>query len=110
MKTDALFPDAPAMLVEGDRRYLLVQWDEADVVREALSKRGCPTTLCLNPETRQARLELWPEVTTEAALAVLEAGGPGGRGPSAASGPVAVRDRVRNPAPVAPEPADVICI
>jgi hypothetical protein len=110
MKTEALFPDAPAVVVEGDRRYLPVRWDEADIVREALSKRGCPTTLCLNPETRQARLELWPEVTTEAVLAVLEAGRPARRGEPAAPAPAAVLERARNLVPTAADPADLICI
>jgi hypothetical protein len=73
MRSDILFPDAPGLLVEGGRRYVSVPWDHADAVRAALHKRGCPTTLCLNPETRQARLELWPGVAPEAVLAVLEA-------------------------------------
>jgi hypothetical protein len=91
MRTEALFPDAPAMVREGDRRFVTVPWEDADILREALAKRGCPTTLCLNPETRQARLELWPGVTTEAVLAVLEARQP------------------RRPGATA-DPADLICV
>jgi len=72
MAIQALFPDAPTVSTEGGRHYVSVPWKEAEVLHAALRKSGCPTTLCLNPETRQARLELWPGVNPEAVLAVLE--------------------------------------
>ena len=72
MTTAALFPDAPALLIEGERTFVAVPWDEADALRAALLKHKRPTTLCLAPETRQARLELWPGVKPEAVRAVLE--------------------------------------
>lgn len=72
MAIQALFPDAPTVSTEGGRHYVSVPWGEAEVLHTALRKCGCPTTLCLNPETRQARLELWPGVTPEAVVAVLE--------------------------------------
>jgi hypothetical protein len=106
MKTETLFPDAPAVVVEGGRRFVEVPWDEADCLRESLSKHGCPTTLCLDPEARQARLELWPGVTPEAVRAVLDARWTDHRGrTSAMAAPVGayVRDKT-------PDPADLICV
>jgi len=49
-----------------------VPWEQAETIREALRRHGCLTTLCLNPETRQARLELWPGVSADEALALIE--------------------------------------
>src|SRR5262249_52277296 len=101
-----LFPDAPAVVVEGGRRFVEVPWDEADCLRETLSKHGCPTTLCLDPETRQARLELWPGVTPEAVRAVLDArriGHPGRTSAMAAPAGACVRDKT-------PDLADLICV
>jgi len=111
MRTATLFPDLPAVLDESGRRYVSVPWDEADTLRAALHKRGCPTTLCLNPETRQARLELWPGVTTEAVLAVLEARQTGLRASPAhvVARPI-VREWNRTGVPVDANSADQICI
>jgi len=108
MRTAALFPDAPAVVLEGDRRYVSIHWDEADAVREALLKRGCPTTLCLNPETHQARLELWPGVATELVLAVLEARQ--SRRVGTAAAPAVVRSRDKTPVQAAADPAEQICV
>jgi len=106
MPTTALFPDAPSLIVEGGRRYVPVPWDQADVLQAALRKHGCPTTLCLNPEIRQARLELWPEVTPEAVLAFLEARQLD-RPTGVATPAVQERANASNPAA---EPADLVCI
>lgn len=106
MTTSVLFPDAPALIVEGGRQYVSVPWDQADALRAALHKHGCPTTLCLNPETRQARLELWAGIAPEAVLAVLEARMSGR--PTAPSSPI-VGERVRLIAAAA-EPAERVCI
>ena len=72
MAIQALFPDGPTFTMEGERQYVSVPWNEAGALHSTLRKSGCPTTLCLNPETRTARLELWPGVNPEAVLAVLE--------------------------------------
>jgi hypothetical protein len=103
MKTEALFPDAPAVVADGNRQYVRVPWAAADALHAALAKHGCPTTLCLDPETRQARLELWPGVSPEAIRAVLDARENGRRGTT--TGPAA--NRVRD---TTPEPAELICI
>ena len=104
MTTDALSPTAPPLVTVNGRAYLPVPWDEADSLRELLRKRGCPTTLCLNPETHEARLELWPGVTPEAVLGALEAR-------RACRGQVTPSPAARagSPAPV-PAAADCICI
>ena len=107
MAIQALFPDAPTVLTEGGRHYVSVPWNEAEALHAALRKCGCPTTLCLNPETHQARLELWPGVTPEAVLAVLEVRYPRRKANASASvGPTAVP---RNAAP-APATADPISV
>jgi hypothetical protein len=62
--------DSPAYTERG--RWLIpVSWDDADNLREYLSDRGCPTTLCLDPEGKSARLELWPGVEPDSVLALL---------------------------------------
>jgi len=106
MRTTALFPDAPALLTEAGRRYVPVPWDQADTLHAALHKHGCPTTLCLDPETRQARLELWPGVAPEAVLAVLEARQPA---PSTAAAP-SPREWPKPSVPAGAESADLVCI
>jgi hypothetical protein len=106
MKTETLFPDAPAVVVEGGRRFVEVPWDEADCLRETLSKHRCPTTLCLDPEARQARLELWPGVTPEAVRAVLDARRSDRRvRTTAMATPAGVGVRGKTP-----DPADLICV
>jgi hypothetical protein len=106
MTTAALFPDAPAVANEGERKYVSVPWDEAEALRAALLKHGCPTTLCLNPETRQARLEVWPGVKPEAVLAVLEARQPGPRAPTADAPTVREKPTI----PAVADRADQVCI
>jgi hypothetical protein len=65
--------DADARLVsESGRRYVPVVWDAAENLRSALRRLGYPSTLCLNPEAREARLELWPDVNPAEFLAALE--------------------------------------
>lgn len=103
MKTEILFPNAPTLVVEAGRRYVEIPWDGADRLRDTLSKHGCPTTLCLDPETRQARLELWPGVTAEAVLAVLDARRTDGRAATAPSTSPRSREKT-------PDTADLVCI
>jgi hypothetical protein len=107
MAIPALFPDAPTVSSEGGRHYVSVPWREAEALHAALRKCGCPTTLCLNPETHQARLELWPGVTPEAVLAVLEVRYPRRKPNSTPS--IAPTTVQRPPAP-APAAADPICV
>jgi|SRR5438270_3379987 len=73
MRTDALFPEGPRLMTDAGQQFVAVPWAEADSLHALLRKRGYPTTLCLNPETRDARLELWPGVAPEAVIAILEA-------------------------------------
>lgn len=105
MNTETLFPDAPPIVVEGDRRYVPIPWEGADALREALLKHGCPATLCLDPETRHARLELWPGVTAEAIRAVLDARRPERRETTGTAVPGAARG-----SNVTPEVTELICI
>jgi len=105
MTTAALFPDGPAVSNQGERKFVFVPWDEAEALRIALLKRSCPTTLCLDPETRQAQLELWPGVNPEVVLAVLEA-----RRSTPAVAPTASTVREKATIPVVADPADQICI
>ena len=57
---------------ERGRWYVSVPWDQADNLRNRLKRRGCPSTLCLDPLARQARLELWPGVSPDQVLSELE--------------------------------------
>jgi hypothetical protein len=107
MPIQTLFPDAPTVSTEGGRHYISVPWNDAEVLHAALRKCGCPTTLCLNPETRGARLELWPGVAPETVLAVLEVRYP--RRKPTATPSVAPTTVQRTPCPV-PAAADPICV
>ena len=48
-----------------------VPWDQADNLRCRLVRRGLPTTVCLDPEARVARLEPWPGIDPNRVLAEL---------------------------------------
>jgi hypothetical protein len=62
-----------AQLVSERGRWLVpVPWQTADQLRASLCRRGYPSTLCLDPEAREARLELWPGVSPAEFLAALE--------------------------------------
>lgn len=108
MRTDVLFPDGPTIIDEGGRRYVRVPWARAESVRVALARRGCPTTLCLNPETREARLELWPDASPAVVLAYLETRQT--THPAKPVGRTLSRDRESRPTPPPLAPADLICI
>ena len=56
---------------DGGRWFVRVPWDRADHLHAALRRRGLDSTLCLVPDTRDARLELWPGVEPERILAEL---------------------------------------
>jgi hypothetical protein len=64
---------APLLQPVSDRGrcYLPVPWDRADDLHVRLRRLGHPSTLCLDPEARQARLELWPGVPPESAVTAL---------------------------------------
>lgn len=109
MQTDALFPDAPQVLTDNGRHYVQVGWSEAESLRQVLRKRGCPTTLVLNPETRDARLELWPGVLPAAVQAVLDARQSpalGGALPTTS----AAAPEPDKAEPAAADPTDFVCI
>ncbi len=53
--------------------YVAVAWEDAESLRYRLKRCGLSTTLCLNPQTREARLELWPGVDLDRVLAELDA-------------------------------------
>jgi hypothetical protein len=57
---------------ECGRWYVSVPWEQADNLRSRLKRRGCPSTVCLDPLARQARLELWPGVSPDQVAAELE--------------------------------------
>jgi hypothetical protein len=64
---------APLQLIsERGRWYVPVPWADGDNLRAAVKRLGLPSTLCLNPETREARLELWPGVSPAEFLAACE--------------------------------------
>jgi hypothetical protein len=54
------------------RWSVAIPWNRADDIQTRLRKRGCPTTVCLNPEDRMAWLEPWPEVDPSQLLAELK--------------------------------------
>jgi hypothetical protein len=60
------------LISERGRWYVPVPWADGDNLRTAVSRLGLPSTLCLNPETREARLELWPGVSPAEFLAACE--------------------------------------
>jgi hypothetical protein len=72
MTTAAPVYEIAQPVLENGRLTLTVPWEQADQVQWALKRKGYPSTLCLNPESRQARLELWPGVPVKAVLLVLE--------------------------------------
>ena len=57
---------------ECGRWYVSVPWEQADNLRSRLTRRGCPSTVCLDPLARRARLELWPGVSPDQVAAELE--------------------------------------
>ena len=48
-----------------------IPWTRADAVRMQLRQRGLPATVCLDPQTREARLEPWPGVAVQPFVAAL---------------------------------------
>jgi hypothetical protein len=57
---------------ECGRWYVSVSWDQAENLQSRLKRRGCPSTVCLDPHARSARLELWPGVSPDQVAAELE--------------------------------------
>jgi hypothetical protein len=72
MKVSGAEPATPQLVSDRGRWSVPVAWATGDNVRLALGRLGHPCTLCLNPETREARLELWPGVSPAEFLAALE--------------------------------------
>lgn len=50
-----------------------IPWRRASDLQTRLRKRGCPATVCLDPEGRSAWLEPWPEVDPSLFMAELSA-------------------------------------
>jgi len=72
MTTTDAEPVTPQLVSERGRWYVPVPWADGDNLRVALDRLGLRSTLCLNPETREARLELWPGVSPAEFLAACE--------------------------------------
>ncbi len=72
MATDTLANGSTPVISARGRWYIPVPWEQADDLHFQLRRRGCPATLCLDPDSRSARLELWPGVTPERALGELD--------------------------------------
>ena len=71
MGTASCAHGGPTATSECGRWYVTVPWEQADNLRNELERRGCPSTLCLDPLARRARLELWPGVSPDRVLAEL---------------------------------------
>jgi serine/threonine-protein kinase RsbW len=62
----------PFLTSQCGRWHIPVNWDEAEELHDALKRRGCASTLCLDPTQGEARLELWPAVNPDRAAAALD--------------------------------------
>lgn len=71
MSPTALLLENPQVISEQGRWYLSVPWLTAEKVHSQLHSSGCPSTLCLDPASREARLELWVGVEPAQVLAAL---------------------------------------
>jgi hypothetical protein len=71
MGTAMCAQDMPQVNSDRGRWYVTVPWDRAENLRSRLARRGLPATLCLDPEGRVARLELWPGVSPDRVVAEL---------------------------------------
>jgi len=54
------------------RSYVWVPWSHADELHSYLQRRGYRSTLCLDPASREAQLELWPGVDPAEVLGALD--------------------------------------
>ena len=63
---------APEVQVRNGQVVIDVAWDDADRLRCLLRRHGLPGTVNLDPETREARLELWNGADLDAVRAILE--------------------------------------
>jgi hypothetical protein len=70
--------DDQGITSERGRWYVTVPWGAAENVRAYLERQGLCSTVCLDPEAHQARLELWPGVSPDAVRAALRSGPAGG--------------------------------
>jgi hypothetical protein len=48
---------------ENGRLFISVPWGQADYYQALLQTRGFDSTMCLNPQTREAWLELWTNLS-----------------------------------------------
>jgi hypothetical protein len=68
--------DTLQLLCEQGKWYVPVPWNNADELHQYLLQYDCPATLCLNPASREARLELGQDVDLNRVRAVLRGEGP----------------------------------
>jgi hypothetical protein len=64
-------PSLPAHVAYRNRWAFPVPWDRADDLRSRMKKRGYPATVCLDPSSREAKLEPWPGVSVHVFAAAL---------------------------------------
>ena len=72
MNTLGTEPGTAQLVSERDQWYVPVPWAAGDNLRQALCRQGYRSTLCLDPETHEARLELWPGVSPAEFLAAFD--------------------------------------
>jgi hypothetical protein len=63
--------DTPAATMIGEHLCVSVPWDSADELQARLRREGVETTLHLEPESREARLELWQNADVAKVQALL---------------------------------------
>jgi hypothetical protein len=73
MATGAFMSETLRSLCERGRWSVVVPWKRADELHARLQRQGCVSTLCLDPVSREARLELPPGGDPEQLLEKLRA-------------------------------------
>lgn len=63
--------DAPALTTDRGQWTLSIPWHLVGTAHDHLKRRGCPSTLCIDPAARHAHLILWPGVDPHRALELL---------------------------------------
>jgi hypothetical protein len=61
----------PPLTADRGRWTVEVPWGLLNTAHDHLRRRGCPSTLCIDPAARQAHLVLWPGVDPTRALELL---------------------------------------
>jgi hypothetical protein len=63
--------EQPTLTADRNLWCVPVPWGLVSVARGYLKARGCLTTLCLDPATREAHLVLWPGVDPRRTIDLL---------------------------------------